>query len=132
MHNIACGNTIMSPDDIIATTKKLLNFVDENLVNTQAKELCEFITNVNITNSLVPHSIAIVIPNDKMVDITPEEVLDNIANALIDNDIQPLPSFPTPRKLYHRKNTIIRLWRMIAPKYEQVGRVCNYCIKLYV
>lgn len=38
------------------------------------------------------------------------------------NPLPNLPSYPTPRKLFHRKNTIIRLWRMIAPQYVNPPR----------
>ena len=123
---MACGDNIMSPEEIIIYTKKLLHFVDENVVNEITKEYGAFITNMNITSGLIPHSIAVITPiKDTALTMNSEDILNTLADVIVDtansiDNMKPLLVFPTPRKLYHRKNTIIRLWRFMAPKYEQV------------
>jgi len=122
----ACGHTYMSPDEAIAQCKSLLHFADEGLANAAAKEMCQHLCAMNITTGVVPHSVVLVAPpvGSGAVAISPDDVQDVLVDSLgrrASEAIQPLPTFPTPRKLYHRKNTVIRLWRMLAPTYEHVS-----------
>ena len=77
---------------------------------------------MNYTEGIAPHSMVIVAPETDSHSIDVDEIKEYLVDVLSDPKIpEAPPAYPTPRKLFHRKNTIIRLWRMIAPKYENVS-----------